>query len=71
MVGEDGKGRRPKITAKSFDAPDDAPGFEVEGRPMAFVVEGGAADEDDGPNGAVRLFLLQGGAETVDAGIAV
>lgn len=38
---------------------------------MAFVVEGGAADETVGPDGAVSLFLLQHRMETVDAGDAV
>ena len=33
------------------NAPDDANGFEVEGSPMAFIVEGGAADVDDGADG--------------------
>ena len=32
---------------------------------------GGAADEEDGADGAVWLFLLEGGAEAVAAGVTV
>ena len=62
---------RPEMTAEVFDSPDDATDLEVEGCPASFVVEGGAADEDDRAGGAVRLFLLEGGAKTVYAGVAV
>ena len=62
---------RPEITAEAFDSPDDPTGLEVEGCRDSFVVEGGAADEDDRAYGVVRLFLLAGGAKTVYAGVAV
>ena len=61
---------RPEMTAETFDGPDDAIGFEVEGCPASFVVEGGAADEDDRADRAARLLLLESGANTVDAGVA-
>ena len=56
---------RPEMTAETFDGPDDATGFEVEGCPASFVVEGGAADEDYRADRAVRLFLLESGAKNV------
>ena len=61
----------PEVPAETFDGPDDATGLQVEGGPGSFVVERGAADEDDGADGAVRLFLLKGGSEAVDAGVTV
>ena len=60
-----------EVATEAFDGPDDATGFEVEGDPGPFVVEGGAADEDDGADGTARLFLLEGCPEPVDAGVAV
>ena len=62
---------RPEMTAEAFDSPDDATGLEVEGCSASFVVEGGAADEDDRADGAVRLFLLEVDAKTVYADVAV
>ena len=38
---------------------------------MPFVVESGAADEDDRADAPVRLFLLQSSSEAVDTRIAV
>ena len=62
---------RPEVAAEAFDDPDDATGLEVEGCPASFVVEGGAAGVDDRADGAVSFFLLEGGAQTVYAGVAV
>ena len=61
----------PKVAVQPFDGPDDASRLEVEGRPRTFRVQGGAAEVEDGSDGAVRLFLLQCGAEAVEAGVAV
>ena len=61
----------PEVAAETFDGPNDAAGFEVKRGPGSFVVEGGAADKDDGTNGAVGLFLFESRAKTVDAGVAV
>ena len=71
VVRVDGELGRLEMTAEAFDGPDDATGFEVEGCPASFVAEGGAADEEVRADGAVRLFLLESGAKTVDAGVAV
>ena len=54
-----------------LDGPHDATGLEVEGYPASFVVEGGAADEVNRADGAVGLLLLESGAKTVIAGVAV
>ena len=61
---------RPEMTAEAFNGPNDGTGLEVEGCPASCVVKGGAADEDDRADGAVRLFLLEGGAKTVYATVA-
>ena len=71
MVGVDEELGRPKMASEALDGPDDATGFEVEGGPCSLVVEGGAADEKDGADGAVGLFLFERCTETVDAGVAV
>lgn len=53
-------------------APNDVPGFKVRRGPVAFGVKGGAADENDGVAGAVGLFLIESGTETVvDGGVAI
>ena len=62
---------RQEVTAEAFDDPDDATGYEVEGCLSSLVFEGGAADEDDRVDRAVRLLLLEGGANTVDAAVEV
>lgn len=59
------------IAEEMLAAPDYAPGFEVDGCPVALVVEGDAADEDGRRNGAFWLLLLQGGVKTVDTGVAL
>ena len=61
----------PEVAAETFDGPNDAAGFEVKRGPGSFVVEGGAADKDDGTDGAVGLLLFESRAKTVDAGFAV
>ena len=61
----------PKVSAEAFDGPDDATGLQVEGSPGSFVVECGLAEKHDGADGAVGLFLLEGGAEAVQAGVTV
>ena len=71
VVGVDEELDRPEMTAETFDGPDDATGFEVKGCSASFVVEGGAADEDDRVDRAVRLFLFESGAKTVDDGVPV
>ena len=45
--------------------------FQGRGGTVAFGVEGGAADENNGTDGAVGLFLLESGAEAVAAGVAI
>ena len=45
------------MSAEAFEGPDDTTSFQVERSPESFVVEGGAADERDGANGAVGLFF--------------
>lgn len=71
VVGVDQERDKPEITADALDGSDYGTGLEVEGWPVSFVIEGGAADEEDGANGAVRLFVVEGGAETVYVGLAV
>lgn len=61
----------PEMITEAFDGPDDASGFEFEWSPGPFVVEGGAADQDDGTDGAVEMFLVEGGPKTIDTGFAV
>ena len=46
----------PAMTAEAFDGQTNATGFEVEACPASFVVEGGAADEEDRPERAVRFY---------------
>lgn len=58
------------MTANGFDGLDDAPGFWVE-RLTSFLVEGDMADEDDELDEAAQLSVLEGGAQTVDAGVVV
>ena len=65
MVGVDEELGGPEVSAEAFDGPDDATGLQVEGSPGSFVVEGGSAVEHNGTDGAVGLFLLEGGAEAV------
>ena len=48
------------MTTEAFDGHDDTIGFEADGGRGSFVVEGSGADEDDGTDGDVRLFLLEG-----------
>ena len=69
MVGLHEEFGEPKVFAEACDGPDDATGHQVEGRPGSFVVECGSADKHDGADGAVGLFLLEGGAEAVQAGV--
>ena len=71
VIGVDQELGGPEVATEAFSGPDDATGFEVEGGPGSFVVEVGATDEDDGADGTIGLFLLEGCAETVDAGVAV
>ena len=71
VVGVDAEIGGPEVAAERFDGPNDAPSFKVEGGPGTFVVEGGAADENDGADGAVRLLLLEHGAEAIAAGVTV
>ena len=71
VVGVDAEIGGPEVTAETFDGPNDAPIFKVKGGPGTFVVEGGAADENDGADGAVRLLLLERGAEAIVAGVTV
>lgn len=52
VVGVDQELGGHEVTAETFDGPDDATGFEVEESPPMFVFEDGAADEDDGADGA-------------------
>ena len=54
-----------------FDGPNNAAGFEIKRGPGSFVAAGGAADRDDGMDGAVGLFLFENRAKTVNAGVAV
>ena len=61
----------PKVSVEAFDGPDDATGLQVEGSPGSFVVECGLAEKHDGADGAVGIFLLEGGAEAVQAGVTV
>ena len=61
----------PKVTTLSLDGPNDATGLKVEGSPRTSRVQGGAANKQDGPDGVVWLFLLEGGAEAVAAGVTV
>ena len=62
--------RGPRASAEALDSPGDAPCFEVKGCPVSLVVEGGAADEQDGTDRTVRLLLLEGCANAVLAGVA-
>ena len=71
VIRVDGKLGRPGMTAEAFDSPDHAAFLVIKRRLASFVVEGGAADEDDRADGAGRLFLLEGGAKPVYAGVAV
>ena len=50
----------------NLDGPNDAPSLKVEGGPGTFVGEGGAADENDGADGAVRFLLIERGAAIAD-----
>ena len=50
--------RTPKVAAKALDAPDDAARFQIERSPVAFRLDGSAADEHDGANGVVVLLLF-------------
>lgn len=55
MIGVDYEESGSQLTTEALDASDNTTGFEVEGQ-MAFGVEGGAADVDNGAhmtNGAV------------------
>lgn len=63
MVRQDGDQRRPKVTAGTFDAPDYVTSIKNKERPMPLIFEGYAAEKDDEPDRAIRLFLLQGGAK--------
>ena len=71
MVRVDEELGRSELTVEAFDGQDDATGFEVERCLTSFVAEGGAADEKDGADRPAWLFLLESGAKTVGAGIAV
>ena len=61
----------PQVTAKVFDAPDDAARFQIERDPVTFILDGGATNEHNGANGVVILLLFEGGTETVHTGITV
>ena len=71
VVGADEKHGGPEASAEAFEGPDDTTGLQVEGSPGLFVVECGSADKRDGEDGAVGLFLLEGGTEAVQAGVTV
>ena len=59
MVGVNKELGGPEVATRAFYGPDDTTDFEVEGGRGWFVAEGGAADEEDGVDGTVKLFLLE------------
>ena len=61
---------RAEMTTEVFDGTDDATGLEAKRCPTSFVVVGNV-DEDDIANGGARWVLVEDGAKTVDAGVAV
>ena len=61
----------PKITTKALDALDDATRFQIKRNSVAFRLVDSAADEHDGGNSVVVLFLFEGATETVHTGIVV
>ena len=61
----------PQVTAKAFDASDDAARFQIERGPVTVRLHGSAADEHNGANGVVILLLFEGGTESVHPGIDV
>ena len=63
--------RGPKVTAEVLDSPDNSPGFKVKWCPIPLVVEGGAADEQDGTDRTFKLILLERCAKAVLAGVAI
>ena len=71
VVGVDPELGGPEVAAETFDGPNDAPSFKVEGGAGAFVVEDGAVDEGDVADGAVRLLFLERGADAIAAGVTV
>ena len=71
MVRKKSEFRTPKVAAKALGAPDDAARFQIEQSPVAFRLDGSAANEHDGANGVVVLFLFEGGTETFHTGITV
>ena len=69
VVGVEAEIGGPEVAAETFDGLNDALSFTVEGVPGTFVIEGGAGDEDDGADEAVRLLLLERGAEAIAADV--
>ena len=61
----------PQVTVKALDALDDAARVQIERGPVAFRLDGSAADEQNGVNDVVILLLLEGDTETIHTGIAV
>lgn len=71
MVGVNQELGGPGVAAEASDGPDDATSIEVERGSGTFVVEGGAREEHDGADRAVRLFFLEGCAEVAASAVAV
>ena len=71
VVGEYAELGASKIAAKGFESPNDAAGLQIKRSPMSFRVECSSADGSDGCDGIVLLLLFEGGAEPVDASVAV
>ena len=67
--GVDDELRGLKMTVQPLGDPNDATGFKVERGPRTFPAQRGVTDEQGGSDGAVWLFLLEGGAEAMAAGV--
>ena len=61
----------PKVAAEAFEGPDNAASLQINRIPLPFRVERSSADVLYGFYGAVRLLLLESGADPIDAGVTI
>ena len=71
VINVDDELGRAEMPTEVFDGTDDATGLEGNRCPTSFVVLGNVVDEDDMADVGAQWVLVENGAKTVDAGVAV
>ena len=71
VVGEYAEHGSPKVATEAFESPKVAAGLQIKRSPVPFRVERSSADVRDGFYGTVLLLLFEGGANPLDASVAV